>query len=439
MLVRFSVKNYKTFKEKATLSMVASNYDKKIREYENVVSIENFGLRLLKSSVVYGANASGKSKLYDAISFARHFIIDSATDYNAGDSIPVEPFLLNTASENETSEFEFIFISNNNRYRYGFELNSQKIIAEWLYEKSKIKEVELFYRDNQEIETHPKRFKKAGTIAKQGFVRDNQLFISKATQFNDEYSESIYNWFSGVKTLSGLDESRFQGYTMSTLENKNKKNKILKLLKAADLNIENVEAEKLDINKIPEDMPKSLRDFIIKESKDEDKVFFTDVRTTKKKYDEEGRFVSDTYFSMDDNESSGTKKFFALTGPILDVLENGYTLIVDELDSKLHPNLVSEIVSLFNSKKSNPNNAQLIFNSHDTNLLSSGLFRRDQVWFTEKNKKGEASIYSLSDFKKVRQHEALETNYLRGKYGAIPFLNYFNMIDSKFLEYQDEE
>ncbi|APQ19417.1 abortive infection protein [Maribacter hydrothermalis] len=439
MLVQFSVKNYKTFLERATLSMVASNYDKNIREKENVSQLDKFDLRLLKSSVIYGANASGKSKFYDALSFARHYIINSATDYNAGDEIPVEPFLLNNSSEKEPSEFEFIFIIKDVRYRYGFELNNEKVISEWLYEKAKTKEIELFYRDNQNIETHSKRFKKAGSIAKQGFVRDNQLFLSKATQFNDEYSESIYNWFGGLKTLSGLDESRFQGYTMSRLENKNDKNKILKLLKAADLNIDDVKAEKLDINKMPENMPKGLRELIIKEAKEDGKVVFTDVTTTKKKYDNEGNFVSDTYFSMDENESSGTKKFFALTGPILNVLEKGYVLIVDELDSKLHPNLVSEIVSLFNSKESNPNNAQLIFNTHDTNLLSSGLFRRDQIWFVEKNKKGEGSIYSLSDFKKVRQKEALETNYLRGKYGATPFLKYFDKIDAKFIQEENVE
>lgn len=439
MLIQFSVKNYKTFKERATLSLVASNYDKKVREDENVISKNQFGLRLLKSAVVYGANASGKSKFYDAINFARNFIIDSATDYNAGDKIPVEPFLLNSKSEKEPSEFEFVFLFNNARYRYGFELTENEIIGEWLYEKSKVKEIELFYRQFQKIDTHSKKFKKGGSIAKQGFVRENQLLISKATQFNDEFSEAIFNWFNGVKTLSGLDESRFQGYTMSLLENKKKKKKILNLLHAADLNIEDLEVEKLDLNEMPENMPKSLKELLTKEAKENNKVFFTDVRTTKKKYDDEGNFVSDTYFSMDDNESSGTKKFFALTGPILNVLEKGYVLVVDELDSKLHPNLVNEIVALFNSKESNPLNAQLIFNSHDTNLLSSGLFRRDQIWFAEKNRLGEGSLYSLADFKKIRQNEALESNYLRGKYGAIPFLNYFNKINSKFLQYENEE
>jgi hypothetical protein len=144
---------------------------------------------------------------------------------------------------------------------------------------------------------------------------------------------------------------------------------------------------------------------------------------------------------LDEDESSGTRKFFALTGPILNVLENGFTLVVDELDSKLHPNLVCKIVSLFNSKEFNKKNAQLIFNTHDTNLLSSGLFRRDQIWFTEKNKYGEATLYSLADFKsdEVRKTEPFEENYIRGKYGAVPFLGFFDHLKIFLPEHEDEK
>lgn len=136
------------------------------------------------------------------------------------------------------------------------------------------------------------------------------------------------------------------------------------------------------------------------------------------------------HFSLKDDESSGTRKFFALIGLILKTIDKGSVLFVDELDSKLHPNLVCKIVSFFNSKKLNPNNAQLIFNTHDTNLLSSGLFRRDQIWFTQKDKYGATKLYSLADFKtdEVRKNEAFEDNYIRGKYGAVPFLGDFEDI-----------
>jgi AAA15 family ATPase/GTPase len=213
------------------------------------------------------------------------------------------------------------------------------------------------------------------------------------------------------------------------------KQKILELLKAADLGIQDIKLEMLDIDALPKDMPKELRERLIKESKEENAEIFSDIITTHKKYNNDRQFVENINFSMDDDESSGTQKFFALTGPVLNVLESGFTLVVDELDSKLHPNLICKLVSLFNSKELNPKNAQLIFNTHDTNLLSSGLFRRDQIWFTEKNKFGEARIYSLADFKtdEVRKTEPFEDNYIRGKYGAIPFLDTFEDLITKNL------
>ncbi|EAP86686.1 AAA family ATPase [Croceibacter atlanticus] len=437
MLIQFSVTNYKSFRDKATLSLVASNYDKKVREADNVAAFEDFSFRLLKSAVMYGPNASGKSKFFEAFNFVRHYVRDSATDFTAGDKIPVEPFLLDETSNNEPSEFEVIFLHNGLRYRYGFELTEEKVLSEWLYEKA-TKEIELFYRDEQFITTHPKKFKKGGVIAKQGFVRDNQLFLSRAVQFNDEISESLYSSLSKLRTLSGLDEKGFQGYTMSLLDKADYKQKILKLLEAADLDIEDIEVEKLDTNNLPTDLPKSLKEFIKKESLDNEKVFVSDVLTKRWKYNNKEEKVGHTHFSMDDMESSGTKKFFALTGPIIDTLENGNTLFVDELDSKLHPNLVEKIVSLFNSKSLNPHNAQLIFNTHNTNLLDSGLLRRDQIWFVEKDSCGSSELHSLSDFKKIRKNEALESNYLRGKYGAIPYLEFFNSFTSKFLEYENE-
>jgi AAA15 family ATPase/GTPase len=177
-------------------------------------------------------------------------------------------------------------------------------------------------------------------------------------------------------------------------------------------------------------MPKELKEFIIKKSEEDDAEFLSDILTSHRKYNSNREFTGFTNFSLDDDESFGTRKFFALTGPVLDSLENGNPLLIDELDSKLHPNLVCKIVSLFNSKTHNPKNAQLLFNTHDTNLLSSGLFRKDQVWFTEKNRYGEAKLYSLSDFKssEVRKTEAFEENYIRGKYGAIPFLGDFEKL-----------
>lgn len=433
MLIQFSVRNFKTFKEKTTLSLIASNYDKETRETENVTNNEKYNLRVLKSAVIYGANASGKSKFIEALMFMRSFTITSSKESQKGDEISVEPFKLNSESEKEPSEFEVLFDFKNVMYRYGFEVDRNKIISEWLYHKPKTKEVELFYRDFQDFEIHSRSFKKGALAVKEGLIRDNALLLSLAAQLNDSIAIEIIQWFKNLKTISGLSEAGYQGYTVSKTNNPEHKEKILKLLKAADLGIQDIKLEILDIEKLPKDMPKEMREKILKETKEDNAQFVSDILTSHKKYDVSKKFIQNVNFSLDDDESSGTKKFFALTGPILDVIENGYTLVIDELDSKLHPNLVCKIVSLFNSKELNPNNAQLIFNTHDTNLLDSGLFRRDQIWFTEKDKYGEGRLFSLADFKSedVRKKEPFEDNYIRGKYGAVPFLGLFDNIINK--------
>ena len=440
MLIQFSVGNFKTFKERVTINMIASNYDKETREEENIITNSKYNLRNLKSAVIYGANASGKSKLMEALMFMKHFTIDSSKDSQKGDEISVEPFRLNSETVNAPSEFEVVFLHKDTQYRYGFEVDKKQVISEWLYHKPKTKEVELFYRDYQNFEIHQRNFKKGTIGVKEGLIRDNSLLLSLAAQLNDEIAISVIDWFKTLKTISGLKEEGYKGYTMSRTKEPKTKLQILELLKAADLGILDIKLELLDIEKLPKDLPKEIRDRLIRESKEENSEIVSDVLTTHKMYDDSNKFIDNVYFSMDEDESSGTRKFFALTGPILNVIENGYILIVDELDSKLHPNLVCKLVSLFNSKELNPKNAQLIFNTHDTNLLSSGLFRRDQIWFTEKNKFGAANLYSLADFKtdSVRKTEAFEDNYIRGKYGSVPYLGFFDSLSRKKLLLQDE-
>ncbi|MBP7269111.1 MAG: ATP-binding protein [Bacteroidia bacterium] len=431
MLLQFSIKNFRTFRDKATLSLVASNYDKETREQENVAINVSQGLRLLKSAVIYGANASGKSKLLDAFGFMRYFIINSSKESQEGEAIDVQPFRLNSETENQPSEFEMIFYFDSILYRYGFEVTPQRVVSEWLYYKPKTKEVELFYREGNTFNIHPRNFTKGSTIVKEELVRSNALLISVAAQFNEKTAITILEWFKRLKTLSGLHESGYQGFTMGKTEDPKQKVKILELLKAADLGIRDIELQKLDIESLPKGMPKELKDKLIREIREEKKEFISDVLAKHTKYNKKYSAVGNVDFSLGDDESSGTRKFFALTGPLLDVLENGYTLVVDELDSKLHPNLVCKIVSLFNSKEFNKKNAQIIFNTHDTNLLSSGLFRRDQIWFTHKNNYGEASLYSLSDFKSegVRKTDPFEENYIKGKYGAVPYLGFFDELN----------
>ncbi len=441
MLLQFSVKNFKTFKDKVTLSLIASNYDKDTRARENIINDTTFNFRILKSAVIYGANASGKSKFLEAIAFMRHFVMNSSKESQKGESIEVDPFRLNKETESEPSEFEIVFVYKDELFRYGFEATKEKVVSEWLYHRPKTKEIELFYRDGSQFETHERKFTKGSMVVKEGLVRDNALLVSVAAQFNEKSAINVIEWFKALKFLYGLNEMGYQGFTMSKTESPAQKIKILELLKAADFGIQDIKLQKVDIDKLPKGMSNDMREAILRKIKEENAAFVADVLMIHKKYDSNKQVVDHVEFSIDEDESSGTRKFFALIGPILDVIENGYTLVVDELDSKLHPNLVCKIVALFNSKEFNTKNAQLIFNTHDTNLLSSGLFRRDQIWFTNKDRYGEAKLYSLADFKsnEVKKNEPFEDNYIRGKYGAIPYLGFFDNLKFNWSEYENEK
>jgi AAA15 family ATPase/GTPase len=439
MLIQFTVRNFKIFKEKATLSLIASNYDKETREHENISDTNIYNLRILKSAVIYGANASGKSKFMEALMFMRRFVINSSKETQKGEKIEVQPFRLSTESESEPSEFEVLFTIKNEMFRYGFEVDNNIVVAEWLYHKPKTKEIELFYRELQKFETHPKKFLKGAALVKQELIRNNALFLSVASQFNEDSASTVLSWFQELNFISGLDEREFKNNTISKVKDSAKKNKVLELLKVADLGIQDINYREYSFEFPNDDEKKKFDDLKVK-LKEFDSEAFSDISTSHKKYDKNKIKVEDTNFSMNTDESKGTQKFFYLTGPIIDALENGGIIIADELDSKIHPNLVCKIVSLFNSETINTNNAQLIFNTHDTNLLSSGLFRKDQIWFTEKDKFGEAKLYSLADFKSdtVRKNEAFEDNYIRGKYGAVPFLGFFDNLIYKNSLPQDE-
>jgi len=419
MILQFSVKNYKTFREKATLSLIASNYDKDTREYDNIYADEKYGFRALKSAVVYGANASGKTNLLDAFAFMRYFVMSSAQESHNGENSYLQPFRLNSESEKEPSEFEVIFIVNDTLFRYGFEVTTQQVVSEWLFFKPRTKETELFYRDGNDFEIHKTNFSKAKTIVKEGLVRDNALLVSVAAQFNEKTAITIVEWFRNLRIFSSQNEYDFHKFTTNKTENPLYKAKIADFLKAADFGIQN----------------------IILQKKNENSEHVPYVLTTHKKYDSDKKSVGLVNFSLESEESSGTIKFFALAGTILDVLENGFILIADELDAKLHSNLVCKILLLFNSKEFNPKNAQLIFNTHDTHLLSLELFRRDQIWFANKDKYGEAKLYSLDDFKsdEVRRSDPFEDNYLKGKYGAIPFLGFFDNLNYTLSQHENEK
>jgi AAA15 family ATPase/GTPase len=404
-----------------TANLVAK--DKKLDE-NNIFAVDE-ELKLLKSAAIYGANASGKSNLAKALGFMRWFMINSSKETQSTEKISVERFKLSTETETKPSFFEIVFLINGKRHRYGFEATPEKVVSEWLYYVPKSRETKLFDRQLDNISVS-KTYKANGIQQK---TRHNALFLSVSAQFNVKIAEKILDWLTNkVKIVSGLDDIGYRGYTVNCLRDNENKDEIIQLLKKLDLGLGDIKVKEIEINldSLPREFPNGIQNFIHKNGRGK----ATSVQTIHQKFDEKGNLASTEIFDLDEQESEGTQKVFALAGPLVDTLKDGKVLIIDEFDARIHPLISRAIVELFNSNETNPYNAQLIFMTHDTNLLSNKLFRRDQIWFTEKNRYGATDLYSLAEYK-ILDDAPFESDYIKGKYGAIPYIRNLNhLIDS---------
>jgi AAA15 family ATPase/GTPase len=419
MLIEFKVGNFLSFKEVVTLSMVASSD----REHEETNTIPvNDKLKLLKNAVLYGANAGGKSNLIKAIAFMKDFVLSSSKE-SSTDKISVKKFRLSTETENEPSTFEITFMIENIRYRYGFQADNEQVHSEWLFYVPTIREATLFTREKDKI--------KLGEAFKEGKgleskTRPNALFLSVVDQFNGQTSGKIIKWFSKLIIISGIDDSGLEMRAIEKLKEKKFKDFTKKLLKIADMAIQDIQKEELQIDKenlqnLPEKMPPELKKRLI-----ENEVGIIKISTAHQKYDRDNKPVSEEKFDLFENESTGTQALFAFSAPIYDALLNDRILFIDELTSKLHPLLTRALIEIFNNAKQGKNGkpgskGQLIFTCHDTNILTNQFFRRDQIWFTQKDKYGATELYSLDEYK-VRKDASFNKDYIMGKYGAIPFI-----------------
>jgi len=435
MLVNFRVENFKSFKDMTEFSMEATKL-KNLRD-SNTFDVNN--VSLLKSAVVYGANASGKSNLLKAMIRMKQIILNS-TNISYMKQYPHETFLLSTQTENKETMYEIEFILDTVLYRYGFEIdNDATIREEWLFSKkieARAREIKLFYRKKQEISLGS-NFKE-GKQLKDNNVRDNALFLSVVAEFNGEKSLQILNWFFyDFEMLSSLKSDDFKHQTTIALENQEHsdyKEKIIQLIKKSDTGIFDLKSQKISMdefirleNKFNLDN-QLLKNFLEEVSGDNlDDEDASKVMTIHMQYDEHHNVTKFKPFDLS-FESEGTQRLLALSAPLILTLEKGSTLLIDELDNSLHTELVEAIIKLFNSKETNPNNAQLIFTTHDTNLLNQELFRRDQIWFTQKDIYGASELYSLVEYGKgkTRDDLALEKNYLSGKFGAVPHIESLN-------------
>lgn len=419
MLVQFIVGNFLSFNKKRTLSLKARG----ISELKTNISTFK-SEKLLRSAVVYGANSSGKSNLIKALERMRDVVLTSVK-LNDSDELDYSPFLLSNETENHPTFFEIVFWHDSIRYRYGFEYTLELIVNEWLFAgKTEKNEKPLFIRTIDGIGVSDKFKEGKGNESK---TNDNRLFISLVAQLGGDVSKRIVDFFNDYNVLSGLEHNDYTGFTMRMLhKNLDGCNESLKLYQKLKLGFKEINAVESDFNpaEIPDYISPKMKTKLIKELGGKKAI---SLKTIHNKFDKKGNIIDFVVFDKLGNESEGTNKIIDLSGPIFDTLNFGKTLIIDELDAKLHPLITIRIVELFNDPESNPNNAQLIFTTHDTNLLSEDLFRRDQIWFSEKDDLEQTDLYSLLDINlpdgtKVRNDSNLEKNYIRGRYGAIPFI-----------------
>jgi len=403
MLIEFTVQNFASIYERKTLSMQAQGLAE--GPESNVAKVGRF--KLLKMAAIYGANSSGKTNLLAAMDAMRYLVINSVR-VNDKEPLYANPFILIEGAKDEPTLFEVLFLIKDECFRYGFEYNKERILSEWLFMQKTRSETSYFVRDNDGIAVNEKIFPEGKDLESR--VNDNRLFLSLCAQLGGEISKKIINWFTEeCKVISGLENDNYREYSKSVFLEKTKESKeALKFFKRLQLGFDDIFVKKVQ-NAAKGDESESL-------------VVFSKHNV----YNKAGKTIKAVNLNFDFRESEGTRKMFDLSGPIFNTLLLGTTIVIDELDAKMHPILAQEIVRLFSNPETNPNNAQLIFSTHDTHLLSIHLLRRDQIWFTEKDDCEQTDLYRLMDIvlpdgSKPRNDTNYEKNYIEGRYGAIPY------------------
>ena len=415
MLVEFRIKNFRSLRDEQVLSLVAST-DKTLLDTHALDTGLKAAPHLLKCAVVYGANASGKSNLIKALQYMRDVVLVSAALQPGQPFDRLHPFKLDATSGNLPTEFEVTFILEGVRYQYGFTMNPQRVVSEQLLVYKAFKPQRWFERHfDAESGKYVYEFGPSLKGAKnlwEGATRPNALFLSMAVQLNSEALRPVFDWFSNRLVIFNEQSPLSPQFSVQMLKQEAQQKAICEFLRAADISIADIEVA------TKQAMVHSIR-FDLATGKREEEAGEQAVDEIKFHHlTEHGMAVFDL---MD--ESSGTRNLFYLTGPILDIINKGLTLVVDELDTSLHTLLVQALVRLFHRPEVNTGGAQLIFTTHDTSLLDAyGLFRRDQICFVEKRPDQSSTLYPLLDFS-PRKSEALERGYLQGRYGALPFLH----------------
>ncbi len=419
MLLELKVKNFRSIKDWQSFSMLAEN---KVNELEESL-IQHTGHEILSSSIIYGRNASGKSNILKAFRALRFMVLKSS-NFKVDTKIPAyEPYKLDNVSQNELTEFYIDFIANDDlRYIYEIGFDSNIIAYERLKFYPKKQSANLFDR------THGSSIKygdylKGRKKEVEEKLYDNQSFLSKVGSEKFDSLKNAYLFFSKYLFTSTLHDTKYDDLLIRIFTNKMAKDEIPyfkeninKLMKVADTGIDciDIKEDEIDMEDLPTEMSSKEKEELVEKYKYK-------IRTVHKKFDGD-KIIGEEKFRLKE-ESTGTIKLLAIGGLILDALSDGTVLIIDELDKSLHPKLTRTLINIFHSKKTNPKNAQLIFATHDVSLLDPELFRRDQVWFAEKEFEGWSHYYSISDISGIRANAPYEKYYMSGRLGATPVIN----------------
>ncbi|MCI8886846.1 MAG: ATP-binding protein [Hungatella sp.] len=394
MLLEFSCSNHKSIKEKVSFSMIAGS------DHTSEGLLEEFdNFRILRSAIIYGANGSGKSNFINALSFMRN-LVSNSINHQPGESIFQARHKLST--EETPSEYRIQFVRNDMRYAYGFSVKQNLIHDEYLYYFPSGRQVKIFERNGMDISPGD-RYKSMFDVSI-SILKDNRLFLSCAANYsNIKEIEEAFLFFNTDMVMYNPEINNWTEYSIELMQNNDTFRKaFVGILQALGTEAKDVKVklEKIKLSDVVKNLLGTQESTRIE---------------TKIVYDQ---------FEVDlmTEESTGVKRLFEIICPIIDILNNGRLLICDELDAGLHESVIFHIVQLFQHYKKDKF-AQLIFSTHDTSLLNTDLFRRDQIWFTQLNAERATDLYSLVEIKNVRKSENIEKGYIAGKYGAIPMLN----------------
>ena len=414
MLIEFSAENYKSIRDEARLSLVADQ-GKEHRDTNVCAPRLRSGVRstpLVRSAAIYGANAAGKSNLLSALGAMEIMVLNSGRGL---DSLPLIPFRFDPGCKDKPSTLEAIFVAEGVRYQYGFAATSSEVVREWLYAWPRGR-VQLWYERDAEMEEEYRfgdRLLGDKMVWRRATRRD-ALFLSTAIGLNSEQLRPVFEWFSSRLHI-GRSGGWAPTFSFQCCEDERKED-IIRFLRSADFAISGLSLVKEEFNlaDLPDEMPTALREFL--------KSDLQGVEIPKLRLMHETAEGFNGELDLEE-ESDGTQKIFALAGPWVDALKHGYVVILDELHDSLHPSLVRFLVDCFHNTKMNGQCAQLVFSTHETAILNQEVFRRDQIWFCEREESQATTLFPLNEFRPRKGVDNLERGYLSGRFGALPFIS----------------